>query len=46
MENEGKLKRVMNVREYFYVAAEEGNEEVVSDSKQPTSEAIGAKGWV
>ena len=31
MENEGKLKRVMNVREYFYVAAEEGNEEVVSE---------------
>ncbi len=37
MENEGKLKRVMNVREYFYVVAEEGNEEVVSE--------IGA-GWV
>ena len=32
MENEGKLKRVMNVREYFYVAAEEGNEEVVNES--------------
>jgi hypothetical protein len=31
MENEGKLKRVMNVREYFYVVAEEENEEVVSD---------------
>ena len=30
MENEGKLKRVMNVREYFYVVAEE--EEVVSES--------------
>jgi hypothetical protein len=30
MENEGKLKRVMNVREYFYVVAEEENEEVVS----------------
>ena len=32
MENEGKLKRVMNVREYFYVVAEEENEEVVSES--------------
>jgi predicted transcriptional regulator len=32
MENEGKLKRVMNVREYFYVVAEEENEEVVSVS--------------
>ena len=32
MENEGKLKRVMNVREYFYLVAEEENEEVVSDS--------------
>jgi hypothetical protein len=32
MENEGKLKRVMNVREYFYVMAEEENEEVVRDS--------------
>jgi len=28
MENEGKLKRVMNVREYFYVVAEEGNGEL------------------
>jgi hypothetical protein len=34
MENEGKLKRVMNVREYFYVVAEEENEEVVSGSWQ------------
>ena len=33
MENEGKLKRVMNVREYFYVVAEEENEEVVSESR-------------
>jgi hypothetical protein len=32
MENEGKLKRVMNVREYFYVVAEEENEELVSES--------------
>jgi hypothetical protein len=32
MENEGKLKRVMNEREYFYVVAEEENEEVVSES--------------
>jgi hypothetical protein len=32
MENEGKLKRVMNIREYFYVVAEEENEEVVSES--------------
>ncbi|RCV64278.1 hypothetical protein C5S53_09495 [Methanophagales archaeon] len=32
MENEGKLKRVMNVREYFYVVEEEENEEVVSES--------------
>ena len=32
MENEGKLKRVMNVREYFYVVAEEEKEEVVSES--------------
>jgi hypothetical protein len=32
MENEGKLKRVMNVREYFYVVAEEEKEEVVSKS--------------
>jgi hypothetical protein len=32
MENEGKLKRVMNVREYFYVVAEAENEEVVSES--------------
>jgi hypothetical protein len=32
MENAGKLKRVMNVREYFYVVAEEENEEVVSES--------------
>jgi hypothetical protein len=32
MENEGKLKRVMNVREYFYVVAEEEKEEVVSGS--------------
>ena len=32
MENEGKLKRVMNVREYFYVVAERGNGEVVSES--------------
>jgi hypothetical protein len=32
MENEGKLKRVMNVREYFYVVAEKENEEVVSES--------------
>lgn len=32
MENEGKLKRVMNVREYFYVVVEEENEEVVSES--------------
>jgi hypothetical protein len=31
MENEGKLKRVMNVREYFYVVAEEENEDVVSE---------------
>jgi hypothetical protein len=28
MENEGKLKRVMNVREYFYVVAEKGNGEL------------------
>jgi hypothetical protein len=28
MENEGKLKRVMNVREYFYVVAEEENGEL------------------
>jgi hypothetical protein len=34
MEKEGKLKRVMNVREYFYVVAEEENEEVVSESWQ------------
>jgi hypothetical protein len=33
MENEGKLKRVMNVREYFYVVAEEENEEVVGESR-------------
>jgi hypothetical protein len=32
MENEGKLKRVMNIREYFYVVAEEEKEEVVSES--------------
>jgi hypothetical protein len=32
MENEGKLKRVMNVREYFYVVAEKGNGEVGSES--------------
>jgi hypothetical protein len=32
MENERKLKRVMNVREYFYVVAEKGNGEVVSES--------------
>ena len=32
MENEGKLKRVMNVREYFYVVAEEEKEEVESES--------------
>jgi hypothetical protein len=32
MENEGKLKRVMNVREYFYVVAEEEKEEVVSEN--------------
>ena len=32
MENVGKLKRVMNVREYFYVVAEEEKEEVASDS--------------
>ena len=32
MENEGKLKRVMNVREYFYMVAEEGNGEVARDS--------------
>jgi hypothetical protein len=32
MENAGKLKRVMNVREYFYVVAEEEKEEVASDS--------------
>ena len=32
MVNEGKLKRVMNVREYFYVVAEKGNGEVVSES--------------
>jgi hypothetical protein len=31
MENEGKLKRVMNVREYFYVVAKEEKEEVVSE---------------
>jgi hypothetical protein len=31
-ENEGKLKRVMNIREYFYVVAEKGNGEVVSES--------------
>jgi hypothetical protein len=33
MENEGKLKRVMNVREYFYVVAEEENEEVVGERR-------------
>jgi hypothetical protein len=33
MENEGKLKRVMNVREYFYVVAEKGKGEVVSESE-------------
>jgi hypothetical protein len=32
MENEGKLKRVMNVREYFYVVIEEEKEEVVGES--------------
>jgi predicted transcriptional regulator len=32
LENEGKLKRVMNVREYFYVVAEKGNGEVASES--------------
>jgi hypothetical protein len=32
MENEGKLKRVMNVREYFYVVAVKGNGEVVRES--------------
>ena len=32
MENEGKLKRVMNVREYFYVVTEEEKEEVLSES--------------
>jgi hypothetical protein len=31
MENEGKLKRVMNIHEYFYVVAEEEKEEVVSE---------------
>jgi hypothetical protein len=34
IENAGKLKRVMNVREYFYVVAEEEKEEVVSESEQ------------
>jgi hypothetical protein len=33
MEDEGKLKRVMNVRAYFYVVAEKGNGEVVSESE-------------
>ena len=33
MENEGKLKRVMNVREYFYVVAEEESSEAVTGSE-------------
>jgi len=49
MENEGKLKRVMNVREYFYVVTEEEKEEVLSESghvgvfqANEPNEAIGA----
>jgi hypothetical protein len=39
MENEGKLKRVMNVREYFYVVAESKDGESVSGSEQLKTES-------
>jgi hypothetical protein len=38
MENEGKLKRVMNVREYFYVVAEEEGCEAVTGSELSNTE--------
>jgi hypothetical protein len=40
MENEGKLKRVMNVREYFYVVAEEESGEIVTEGEQHRVENV------
>ena len=45
MENEGKLKRVMNVREYFYVVAERVGKDFINTSNteiqaSTSSEAI------
>ena len=45
MENEGKLKRVMNVREYFYVVAERVGKDFINTSNteiqaSASSEAI------
>jgi hypothetical protein len=40
MENEGKLKRVMNVREYFYVVAEEESGEIVTEGEQLHAESV------
>jgi hypothetical protein len=39
MENEGKLKRVMNVREYFYVVAETEGGDSVSGCEQLKTES-------
>ena len=40
MENEGKLRRVMNVREYFYVLVEKESGEIVTEGEQLHAEKV------